>query len=482
MGTSTGTTDRPPTVAPSGPGAAGSAILRVARSTNVLGCLLHRLWMRMSLQTCVLAALALLALPTALALRVSDRKDTVAPISLTELTAFGFDEGGSVDMRWQVPTTATGPVTVLMCTEEEAVKLRTNSMDKLCNSTLPLPALQAVCPTAGSRVADWNADYTATQPPYADRLWKKDVKDAAFYSFQLLSCANESLTATFSWEMTNPGGNQLSSGAEPLPGMESLFVAVWAVLAAGWYFKIARVTGNRCHKWLTVVPLLHMLKTLTAVFFWNYISKDGTPSGAWGTLLIILDGTSLGATFGFALLVARGWHLLKKLKRRAVQEVFMLSLLLAVTSALALAVPQSSFFIILVIAGYFGFVFAIFWAVAETENSLDFKLGLIESLNLEPSASPSYQQLLAYKLLRGGIILFVIVDVLLVRLVGAIVMRTSPWVEAMFREGELLLLCVLVGWVAHTVEACVEYMTAEEEEEERQMEAALPDVDTSVPA
>jgi hypothetical protein len=166
------------------------------------------------------------------------------------------------------------------------------------------------------------------------------VTSAAYFNFLFLACwpqGSVSFDVTANYHLTNPGGEELSSGEIPLKTATVGFAAAWAAIAAlvllamahskvFWAppaeWQAAALSAQvdpsinnpvRPVHWLLLgVPLLHMGAAAMDWYYWNTISR----TGVWEVgLELTSDGATqvaAGGLLGLLLLLSRGWQITRQ--------------------------------------------------------------------------------------------------------------------------------------------------------------------------
>jgi len=360
---------------------------------------------------------------------------TLNKLTLSPFMQFGFFQGGTIDISAQY---TQGEV-------HELVYVIICSLTDLDNLLSEHNTIMSVCPSESSAATgvDFNAacqwagelNSTVTSLSYDAPAAESD-----YYEFLYLNCNEAAATALdITYNLVNPGGENLSSGEIPFKSMSFVFMCMWAGVGALWLLNwLCQLRRSKpLHRMMGLAPVMQAAANGFLMTYWREMSATGVESlGLYlGTLLV--TGCATATLLSLLVLVSKGYNItrptLLRVEWRAVLVMASVFIIAYFTWQL---MDGSFFFLFLLILVYILVLRFLFASIAANLRLLQFQIRFVHNARpAEPvSRSLPMRQFMAIRRFRAALAMFLGLYIML-HVWSMMALERSPWVEYLMVQG-----------------------------------------------
>jgi len=134
-----------------------------------------------------------------------------------------------------------------------------------------------------------------------------------FHRLYVLNCKEDSYRFSMSYYAVNPGGEFLSLSQVPYKTLYLWAAYGWSLLTVLWACNLFRYRhwNIKVQRPMLLVPLTQIAASVAQLYFWRQASKTGRYPKDLLAARNILTAFAQGMLFLNALLIARGWGILR---------------------------------------------------------------------------------------------------------------------------------------------------------------------------
>jgi len=366
-------------------------------------------------------------------------------IAVTGNTGFGYFQGGTLDVSIQKETNNGAEQWLLLCTPTEITNLFNFNADA-CN------------------VLDNNT--CTLSVPFRTNMTITNfvIPEYGVYYLEIFNCDKFQFKAKTNIILLNPDGDNLSFAYIPLPSLFIILLFIWTFVAFVWCFNWIKFRNQmyKLNLLMTIYPIVKLLYSGMAAFYWKTYSVDGDVPNSLDYLFIFFIILEEAVFYVVLLLTACGWGLNKE--KLEADKYMILGVLcsLAITRILGYLVHQ--LFFLLSFLTYIIIIVTIFRFV--NTNLRDLHVELRDNPRpIDPTTrNPTIEQEKMLKIFKI-IMLSYIALVMMNALFQLLFLRDYQWVTDMMKELLELLVFISVIWTFRLRSLNV-YYTFEGEEED----------------
>jgi len=365
-------------------------------------------------------------------------------IAVTGNTGFGFFQGGTLQVSIQKEANNGAEQWFLLCTPTEITNLfnfNADACNVLNNSTCTLSI------------------------PFHTNITITDfiIPEYGVYYLELFNCDKFQFKAKAHIILLNPDEDHLSFAYIPLPSLFIILLFIWTFVTFVWCFNWIKFRIHMCklNLLMTIYPVVKLLYSGMATFYWETYSVDGDVSNSLDYFFIFFIILEEAVLYVVLLLTACGWGLNKEKLEADKYLIMGVLCALAITRILGYLVHQ--LFFLLSFLTYIIIVVTIFRFV--NTNLRDLHIELRDNPRpIDPTArNPTIEQekmLKSFKIIMLSYIALVMMNALF----QLLFLRDYQWVTDMMKELLELLVFISVIWTFRLRSLNVYYALEDEEE------------------
>ena len=240
---------------------------------------------------------------------------SVDPYSSESLVGFGFEEGGSYRVQFEI--TQAGEIDDL--TEYTDQSENSTLADRLLAAACTDAEMQALALAAPSKGRGGHALTPPCDMEVCSRVLRfeaptlvmaeENVGTGEYLTFVLLSCGAATVRGKASYTILNPGGVHLGTDIAPLPTVFLALLAGWSVVLVLWVYNLCKFRNHNVllQRALTFVPVAKWVYVLLNTIYYQTGANTGDLPSSIFLFSLIVYILYKGAFFSTLLLIAKGW-------------------------------------------------------------------------------------------------------------------------------------------------------------------------------